>query len=143
MSLIATTSGASDDGGIADAADQGTGTRPSDHQAGPSGPPWGRAYRHQHRWDPPEWSAGNGSSSYRGWDRHGFHRGMRGLRGLRLKNLRRSPDARVLGGVCGAVSRATGIDVTYVRIGTVLVSVASVVFIFIYALAWLIVPMEG
>jgi signal transduction histidine kinase len=45
--------------------------------------------------------------------------------------------------VCGAFSRATGIDVTFVRIGTVLLSVASVVFIFVYALAWLMVPMEG
>jgi signal transduction histidine kinase len=65
------------------------------------------------------------------------------MRAFRWRNMRRSPNARVLGGVCGAVSRATGIDVTVVRIGTVLISVASGVVIFVYALAWLMVPMEG
>ena len=42
-----------------------------------------------------------------------------------MRTLRRSPDNRVLGGVCGAVSRATGIDATIVRIGFVLLSIAS------------------
>ncbi|HEX3980743.1 MAG TPA: PspC domain-containing protein [Acidimicrobiales bacterium] len=62
---------------------------------------------------------------------------------LRVRNLRRNPNNRVLGGVCSAVSDATGIDVTIVRIATVLISVFSVVFVFIYALAWLFIPMKG
>ncbi len=57
--------------------------------------------------------------------------------------MRRSPDNRVLGGVCGAVSRATGIDVTWVRIGCVLACIASGIMIFVYAVARLMIPMEG
>jgi signal transduction histidine kinase len=60
-----------------------------------------------------------------------------------LRRLRRSPDNRVLGGVCGAVSRQTGIDATVVRIGFVLLSIASGVMVFVYAMAWLLIPMEG
>jgi signal transduction histidine kinase len=60
-----------------------------------------------------------------------------------VRALRRSPDSRVLGGVCGAFSDATGIDVMVVRIGTVLLSVCSVVVLLVYALAWLMVPIEG
>ena len=53
------------------------------------------------------------------------------------------PDNRVLGGVCGAVSAETGIDVTWVRIGFVLLAIASGVMVFVYAMAWLLIPMEG
>ncbi len=57
--------------------------------------------------------------------------------------MRRNEDNRVLGGVCGAVSQATGIDVTWVRIGTVLCCLASGIMVFVYAVAWLMIPMEG
>jgi signal transduction histidine kinase len=49
----------------------------------------------------------------------------------------------VLGGVCGGVSKATGIDVMWVRIGFVLLSIASGVMVLVYAMAWLLIPMEG
>jgi signal transduction histidine kinase len=49
----------------------------------------------------------------------------------------------VLGGVCGAVSRETGIDVTWVRIGFVLLAIASGVMVLVYAMAWLLIPMQG
>jgi signal transduction histidine kinase len=49
----------------------------------------------------------------------------------------------VLGGVCGAVSRETGIDAMWVRIGFVLLAIASGVMVFVYAMAWLLIPMEG
>jgi signal transduction histidine kinase len=49
----------------------------------------------------------------------------------------------VLGGVCGAVSRATGVDVNWVRIGFVLLAIASGVMVLVYAMAWLMIPMEG
>jgi signal transduction histidine kinase len=61
----------------------------------------------------------------------------------KLRTLRRSPDNRVLGGVCGAVSNATGIDATWVRIGFVLLAIASGVMVFVYAMAWLLIPMAG
>ena len=60
-----------------------------------------------------------------------------------MRALRRSPGNRVLGGVCGAVSQATGIDATLVRIGFVLLAIASGVMVFVYAMAWLLIPMEG
>jgi signal transduction histidine kinase len=77
--------------------------------------------------------------------RHHHHQGRRRhlMRALQWRRLRRSPDARVFGGVCGAVSDATGVDVTIVRIGTVLISVASAVLVLVYAVAWLIIPMQG
>ena len=57
--------------------------------------------------------------------------------------MRRSRETRVLGGVCGGLSAATGIDVTIVRIAFVLLSIGSGVMVLVYALAWLLVPMEG
>jgi len=45
--------------------------------------------------------------------------------------------------VCGGVAEATGIDVTLVRIGFVLLSLGSGVGILVYALAWLLLPLEG
>ena len=63
--------------------------------------------------------------------------------GRKLRALRRTPDNRVLGGVCGGVSKATGIDAMWVRIGFVLVAVASGVMVVAYPLAWLLIPMEG
>ncbi len=63
--------------------------------------------------------------------------------GGKLRSLRRSPDNRVLGGVCGAISRETGIDAMWVRIGFVLLAIASGVMVFVYAMAWLLIPMEG
>ena len=63
--------------------------------------------------------------------------------GRKLRALRRTPDNRVLGGVCGAVARATDVDATWVRIGAVLLALASGVMVLVYAVAWLVIPMEG
>ena len=41
------------------------------------------------------------------------------------------------------MSQATGIDATLVRIGFVLLAIASGVMVFVYAMAWLLIPMEG
>ena len=71
--------------------------------------------------------------------RHDHHHHV----GRKLRTLRRSPDNRVLGGVCGAVSSATGIDAIWVRIGFVLLAIASGVMVLVYAMAWLLIPMEG
>jgi signal transduction histidine kinase len=49
----------------------------------------------------------------------------------------------VLAGVCGGVSQATGIDVTLVRIAVVLLTLGSGVGVLAYAVAWLLLPLEG
>jgi signal transduction histidine kinase len=49
----------------------------------------------------------------------------------------------VVGGVCGGISEATGIDVMWIRLAFVLLSIASGVMICVYAVAWLMVPMRG
>ncbi len=91
------------------------------------------------------WNRGNGHWSqghdHGQWSHAPYHRHHHV--GRKLRTLRRSPDNRVLGGVCGAVSQATGIDATIVRIGFVLVSIASGVMVLVYAMAWLLIPMEG
>ena len=56
---------------------------------------------------------------------------------------RRSSDVRVLAGVCGGLSQATGIDVTLIRIGFVLLTLGSGIGIPVYALAWLFLPLQG
>jgi signal transduction histidine kinase len=45
--------------------------------------------------------------------------------------------------VCGGLSLATGIDVTIVRIGFVLLTLGSGIGIPLYALAWLLIPLQG
>ncbi len=71
------------------------------------------------------------------------HRGP-GRRRHRLRGpLRRSPQTRVVAGVCGGLSEATGIEVTILRIGVVLLALGSGVGILVYGLAWLVVPLEG
>ena len=49
----------------------------------------------------------------------------------------------MLAGVCGGLAQATGIDVTLVRIGFVLLALGSGMGILVYALAWLLIPLEG
>ncbi len=41
------------------------------------------------------------------------------------------------------MSRATGIDVTWVRVGCVLLCIASGIMVLVYACAWLMIPMDG
>jgi signal transduction histidine kinase len=60
-----------------------------------------------------------------------------------LRDLRRRTDSRVVAGVCSGISRATGIDVMIVRGAFVLFSVFSGVAVLAYAVAWLVVPVEG
>ena len=48
-----------------------------------------------------------------------------------------------MGGICAGISKATGIDVTLVRIAFALLGLGSGIGVLLYALAWLIVPLEG
>jgi signal transduction histidine kinase len=90
--------------------------------------PW-----HHGRWNPPHdpsWSPGRRS--------YGGHRPRR----FHLRGLRRSSHTRVLAGICSGLSETTGIDVTILRIGFVLVGLASGFPVLVYALAWMIVPID-
>ncbi len=49
----------------------------------------------------------------------------------------------MLAGVCGGISAATGIDVTIVRIGFALLTLGSGFGVLVYALGWLLLPLEG
>ena len=131
--------------GIAEAPDPGTrpltdGGRPTEPSRGApqsgAAPPWVRWSDGRSRWSSHDGHGHNGHWSE--WRQHRHHHV-----GGRLRSLRRSPDNRVLGGVCGAVSRETGIDAMWVRIGFVLLAIASGVMVFVYAMAWLLIPMEG
>ncbi len=57
--------------------------------------------------------------------------------------LRRSREVRVVAGVCGGLSQATGIDVTVLRIAVVLLALGSGIGVLVYAVGWLLVPLEG
>src|SRR5664279_1114644 len=94
---------------------------------------------------PPGWGTGHRVLASRapsvqprraGGRRRGSSRRFRGP-------LRRSTDVRVLGGVCGGLSVATGIDVTLLRIGFVLLSLGSGIGVLAYFLAWLFIPPAG
>jgi len=50
---------------------------------------------------------------------------------------------RVLGGVCGGISQSTGIDVTLVRLGFILLALGSGVGVLAYFVFWLVVPLAG
>jgi len=148
MSLIATVLGTRDHRGIEEPPDPGT--RPLTDGGRPTEPPRtapGAWVPPMGQWEPPEggWGGAGGHWSYRGgpWRGGRRHHHHDHHVGRKLRCLRRSPDNRVLGGVCGAVSSATGIDATWVRIGFVLLAICSGVMVLVYAMAWLLIPMEG
>ncbi|HEY2215020.1 MAG TPA: PspC domain-containing protein, partial [Acidimicrobiales bacterium] len=60
-----------------------------------------------------------------------------------LKGIRRNSEGRVIAGVCAGVSQATGIDITFVRIGFVLLGLVNGISVFFYVLAWLVVPLNS
>jgi signal transduction histidine kinase len=60
-----------------------------------------------------------------------------------LRRLSRSRTDRLLGGVCGGLGRAIGIDPLVVRVALVALTVAGGTGALIYVLAWLLVPEDG
>ncbi len=60
-----------------------------------------------------------------------------------LRRLRRSRSDRVLGGVCGGVAAAVGIDALVVRVAVVALTVAGGTGALLYVVAWLLLPEEG
>jgi signal transduction histidine kinase len=117
------------EGASADPAPAGE-DRPTDGR-----PPGG----HQFPWHHAPWASPTEPWSH-GRRPYGGRRPHHHLRNLR--NLRRSSDGRVLAGLCSGLSQTTGIDVTILRIGFVLIGLASGVPVLVYALAWLVVPMD-
>jgi signal transduction histidine kinase len=122
----------------------GPGAAPGDSREppwGPLGAMTGNGRRRHSHWGDEHWSHWHGPGRRGRWSDEGHpHHHL----GRRLKALRRSPENRVLGGVCGGIAKATGIDAMWVRIGFVLLAVVSSgVTVLVYPLAWLLIPMEG
>lgn len=59
------------------------------------------------------------------------------------KRFRRSDSNRLLAGVCGGIAEFIGVDTTIVRLVFVVLTVLGFSGVFIYLLAWLIMPAEG
>jgi len=59
------------------------------------------------------------------------------------RRLSRSRTDRVLGGVCGGLARATGIDALVIRVAVVALTVAGGTGAVLYVAAWLFLPEEG
>jgi signal transduction histidine kinase len=60
-----------------------------------------------------------------------------------LRRLSRSRTDRVLGGVCGGVARATGIDPLVLRVAVVALTLVGGTGALVYVLAWLFLPEDG
>ena len=56
------------------------------------------------------------------------------------KRLLRSPDDRYLGGVCGGIAEYFGVDPTLVRLAAVVLALLGGSGLFIYLVAWIIMP---
>ena len=54
--------------------------------------------------------------------------------------LRRSSDDRLIGGVCGGVAEFFGLDVSLVRLATLLLILFGGLSLWVYILLWIIVP---
>lgn len=61
---------------------------------------------------------------------------------LRKYKMLRRTNSRIIGGVCGALSKETGIDVSIIRIAFAVTSWFFWVPAIIYIVAWIIIPEE-
>ncbi|SFG77832.1 phage shock protein C (PspC) family protein [Desulfotomaculum arcticum] len=61
-----------------------------------------------------------------------------------IKRLHRSSTNSMIAGVCGGLAEYLGIDPVIVRLGYVILSIASVAFpgILVYLVAWLVIPRD-
>ena len=60
---------------------------------------------------------------------------------LQNKPLRRSPDQRMLAGVCGGIAEYLNVDATLIRLGFVAITIFSGGTALIgYAVAWIVMP---
>lgn len=62
------------------------------------------------------------------------------------KRLTRSRKQKIFGGVCAGIANYFNIDVTWVRLFTVLafflLSISSFLFIVAYIISWMVIPLE-
>ena len=63
--------------------------------------------------------------------------------GMSNKRFQRSSDKRLLAGVCGGISEYFGWDSTIVRVVFVVLTALGFSGVFVYILAWLIMPAQG
>lgn len=63
--------------------------------------------------------------------------------GMSNKRFQRSSDKRLLAGVCGGISEYFGWEPTIVRIVFVVLTLLGFSGVFVYILAWLIMPAQG
>jgi signal transduction histidine kinase/phage shock protein PspC (stress-responsive transcriptional regulator) len=61
----------------------------------------------------------------------------------KLRRLSRSRTDRLLGGVCGGLARATGLDPLVVRVAVVALTLAGGMGALVYVAAWLMLPEDG
>jgi phage shock protein C len=54
--------------------------------------------------------------------------------------LYRSVKDKMLGGVCSGLGNYLGVDTTIVRLGTALLTIIGGISIFVYLIAWIIIP---
>ncbi|WP_027366217.1 PspC domain-containing protein [Desulfotruncus alcoholivorax] len=61
-----------------------------------------------------------------------------------IKRLYRSSNNRMIAGVCGGLAEYLGVDPAIVRLGYIILSVASAAFpgILVYLVAWLVIPRD-
>ena len=58
------------------------------------------------------------------------------------RELVRPADGRVLGGVCAAFARRFGVDVTWIRVGAVLLAFTWGAGFLAYVVCWFVIPKE-
>jgi len=94
------------------------------------------------------WRPGDGTAA--GLRRRGRWRSRPGRRGLWARGprtsgpLRRVPEDGLVGGVAAGLAARTGLDLTIVRLGLVLLAFFTVGYAFVvYVLVWLLVPVAG
>ena len=59
-----------------------------------------------------------------------------------VKKLFRSRSSRVIGGVCGGIAQYLHIDTTVLRVITALLTFVMGMSLWVYLLAWIIIPEE-
>lgn len=61
-----------------------------------------------------------------------------------IKRLHRSSNNHMIAGVCGGLADYLGVDPAIVRLGYIILSIASAAFpgILVYLVAWLVIPRD-
>ncbi|NUW32336.1 PspC domain-containing protein [Nonomuraea sp. SMC257] len=60
-----------------------------------------------------------------------------------IKQLRRTHDGRIIGGVCSGVGEYLGVDANLVRIALAVATLFGGVGVGLYAIGWLLMPEQG